>query len=87
MKKRRSKASISQKVPAKPDSREVSPSQLPDHMVAVVEEVSQAHRVVTALHVVGRVFLLIIIRVEHLSVFIIILIIILVFKNSLCSEG
>ena len=49
------------------------PSQFPDDMVSVVEEVADLDRVVAALLVISRGFLLVVVRPENLLLFLFLL--------------
>ena len=66
-------------VPAEPDSAEVPPAELPDHVVSVVEQVSDLDRVVSSLAVVTGSLLLVVIRPEDLFL---LLLLVLIVKTS-----
>ena len=60
-------------VPAEPDCAEVSPAELPDDVVSVVEEVADLDRVVAALLVIPGSFLLVIVRSKDLLLLLVLL--------------
>ena len=60
-------------VPAQPDSTEVTPAQLPDDVVSVVEEIANLDRMVASLTVITGGLLFVVVRAQNLLLLLVII--------------
>ena len=60
-------------VPAEPDCAEVSPAELPDDVVSVVEEIANLDRMVASLTVITGGLLFVVVRAQNLLLLLVII--------------